>query len=78
MYLIIILGVFDHFKKIETLQMAHNNIKNMTSFISPGLESLRDLDLSDNKIEVIIPEGAFTSMKSLRVLNLEENFMQQV
>ena len=71
-------GTFDHFNKIETLQLAHNNIKNMSSFMTHGLKKLKDLDLSDNNIDKIEPEGAFSYLKGLRLLNLEENSLEQV
>ena len=46
--------------------------------MSHGLKTLKDLDLSDNSIDKIEPEGAFSYMKGLRLLNLEENSLEQV
>ena len=71
-------GTFDHFNKIETLQLAHNNIKNMSSLMTHGLKTLKDIDLSDNNIDKIEPEEAFSYLKGLRLLNLEENSLEQV
>ena len=71
-------GTFDHFNKIETLQLAHNNIKNMSSLMTHGLKTLKDIDLSDNNIDKIEPEGAFSYLIGLRLLNLEENALEQV
>ena len=50
----------------------------MSSFMSHGLKTLKDLDLSDNSIDKIEPEGAFSYLKGLRLLNLEENSLEQV
>ena len=58
--------------------MSDNQIKDMNPFVSPGLSSLRELELSGNQLADVLPEQALRFMQSLKILSLEENLFEEV
>ncbi|KAI1724999.1 leucine rich repeat domain-containing protein [Ditylenchus destructor] len=58
--------------KLQTLNLAGNQLMNINSHTFSGLTSLRMLDLSDNTIEKI-EKNAFVGLENLEILHLGNN-----
>ena len=71
-------GVFENFRQIENLRIAHNEIEELTPFTSTRLGTLRELDLSHNNLQSISPQDAFSKMHRLKVLSMERNSLEEV
>ena len=70
--------LIDHFRQIENLKIAQNEIEDLSAFTSTHLGTLRELDLSHNSLQSIHPQDAFSKMHHLKVLNMERNSLEEV
>lgn len=63
---------FARLRRLQQLNLQHNNISEVSGEALAGLVSLRILDISDNKIETL-PQGLFAGSRELREVHLQNN-----
>ena len=66
-----------YFTKLETLSLSRNYLKDISFLNSENLNSLLDIDLSNNKISILVKDY-FQHLNGLKVLNLEDNLLDKV
>ena len=66
-----------YFTKLETLSLSRNYLKDISFLNSENLNTLLDIDLSNNKISILVI-NYFQNLKGLNVLNLEDNLLDKV
>ena len=66
-----------YFTKLETLSLSRNYLKDISFLNSENLNTLLDIDLSNNKISILVKDY-FQNLNGLNVLNLEDNLLDKV
>ena len=66
-----------YFEKLETLSLSRNYLKDISFLNSENLNCLLDIDLSNNKISILVKDY-FQHLNGLKVLNLEDNLLDKV
>ena len=66
-----------YFTKLETLSLSRNYLKDISFLNSENLNTLLDIDLSNNKISILVKDY-FQNLDGLNVLNLEDNLLDKV
>ena len=66
-----------YFTNLETLSLSRNYLKDISFLNSENLNTLLDIDLSNNKISILVKDY-FQNLKGLNVLNLEDNLLDKV
>ena len=66
-----------YFTKLETLSLSRNYLKDISFLNSENLKTLLDIDLSNNKISILVKDY-FQNLNGLNVLNLEDNLLDKV
>ncbi|KAH8354891.1 hypothetical protein KR093_000621 [Drosophila rubida] len=64
-------------RRLQHLNLQHNNISELSGEALAGLASLRIVDLSHNRLETL-PEGLFAGSKELREIHLQHNELYEL
>ncbi|XP_017051243.2 toll-like receptor 7 [Drosophila ficusphila] len=64
-------------RRLQHLNLAHNNLSELSGEALAGLASLRIVNLSNNHLETL-PEGLFAGSKELREIHLQQNELYEL
>ncbi|KAH8389270.1 hypothetical protein KR200_007476 [Drosophila serrata] len=64
-------------RRLQHLNLAHNNLSELSGEALAGLASLRIVNLSNNHLETL-PEGLFAGSKELREIHLQHNELYEL